>query len=35
MSNYIEYKYGPEAGAAAKQSVPVAKDMFDGAFDHV
>jgi hypothetical protein len=27
---YIQYKYGPEAGDAAKQSVPVAKDMLDG-----
>ena len=29
-SQYINYKYGPEAGAAAQQSVPVAKNMLDG-----
>jgi len=29
-SEYIQYKYGPEAGAAAQQSVPVAKDMLNG-----
>eukprot|EP00878_Enallax_costatus_P020376 GHUV01021533.1.p1 GENE.GHUV01021533.1~~GHUV01021533.1.p1 ORF type:complete len:408 (+),score=149.45 GHUV01021533.1:217-1440(+) len=27
---YISYKYGPEAGAAAAQSVPVAQDMLAG-----
>lgn len=29
-SQYIQYKYGPEAGQAAEESVPVAKDMLDG-----
>jgi hypothetical protein len=29
-AQYIHYKYGPEAGAAAQESVPVAKDMLDG-----
>jgi hypothetical protein len=29
-SQYIQYKYGPEAGQAAQESVPVAKDMLDG-----
>lgn len=28
-SQYIQYKYGPEAGQAAQESVPVAKDMLD------
>lgn len=29
-AQYIHYKYGPDAGAAAQESVPVAKDMLDG-----
>lgn len=29
-SQYIQYKYGNEAGQMAQQSVPVAQDMLDG-----
>jgi hypothetical protein len=29
-TQYVHYKYGPEAGTAAAQSVPVAQDMLTG-----